>query len=80
MSKVIITLMWIISPLYFTFVFFKYMFIDFCESLVHHSYDKYISSYKQLYKHTKMIYNGEIDYMGNSLKDNDTKEEDIYKE
>ena len=56
------------------------MFIDFWESLVHHSYDKYISSYKQLYKHTKMIYNGEIDYMGNRLKDNDIKEEDIYKE
>lgn len=71
---------WMISPFYFTYRFLKFMLIDSLDSLKDNLYEEYYDSYKDLYKKTKQVSKGETDWMGNKLKDNDTKEEDIYKE
>lgn len=72
-------MLWMISPFYFTYRFLEFMFIDFWDSLKDNLYEEYYDSYKDLYKKTKRVYKGEVDWMGKSLKDNDIKQEDIYK-
>lgn len=79
MNFIIGVMVWMMSPFYFTYQFLRYMFIDFWESLNCHMYDEYYLAYKDLYLKTRRVHSGEIDWMGNRLKNNEIKEEDIYK-
>lgn len=62
---------WLISPVYFTGRFIKYFGWDVKESVKDNLIEEYVVGYKELFKKTKKIYKGEVDWMGNKLIEDD---------
>lgn len=62
-------IIWMISPFYFTYQFLKYFIVDVYDSLKTNLRDEYVWAYKDLYKKLKRVRKGEVDWMGNRLKE-----------